>query len=238
MLNARMSCVIASGEPSASACQTISHPQPPLLHLPTSAVRTEREMVSPPLSSASRKRQIPDAGRTDKRPAPKRIRTRKGGSSSRHPRPTTDPVGQPRSSPDCEGHAIIQHKITSSTSNCKDNVLADGTVPDTVTVLGQGPPPSRPAKGRKSRQKQTPYLTTEFNCHICRTGSARLPDLERHNRTAEHVERARQRGIEVVVEVDDSLRCPAPRCKVVRPYSRRDALMRHMREKHPGVRIP
>ena len=188
--------------------------------------------------TTSKKRPASNAVRAGRLSAPKRIRTSKDEwRDSQQPQSAADPLRQPESALKHEGNALINHTFTSSTSNCKDVVLAGRKVPDTVTVLGQGPPPSRSAK-KTRKGKQTPYLTTDFNCHICKTGSARLPDLERHNRTAEHAKQARQRGIEVVIEVDDSLRCPAPRCKIVKPYSRRDALMRHMREKHPGVPIP
>ncbi|ETW80009.1 hypothetical protein HETIRDRAFT_322613 [Heterobasidion irregulare TC 32-1] len=206
---------------------------------PSAVPQGSPAVASGPLPTISRKRPASDANRAGRQPAPKRSRTSKGGSRSQHPRRTANPVGQPQACPDYESNALSQHNLTSSTSNCEDNILADEIVPDTVTVLGRGPPPSRPAKRtRQGNKKKTPYLSTEFNCHICKTGFVRLPELERHNGTAGHAEQARQEGIEVVIEVNDSLRCPVPRCKIVKPYSRRDALMRHMREKHPRVPIP
>ena len=222
---------------SPSVLPVVSGPRSP--PPPSASPQGSPAVASGAFPTISRKRPASDANCAGRQPAPKRSRTSKGGSRSQHPRRTANPVGQLQASPDYESNALIQHKSPSSTSNCADIVLADGTVPDTVTVLGRGPPPSRPAKRtRKGNKKQTRYLTTEFNCHICKTGFIRLPELERHNGTAGHAEQARQKGIEVTIEVNDSLRCPVPHCKVVKPYGWRDALMRHMREKHPEVPIP
>ncbi|ETW80001.1 hypothetical protein HETIRDRAFT_419616 [Heterobasidion irregulare TC 32-1] len=204
------------------------------------SIAQEGQTASASFPTTSKKRPASNAVRAGRLSAPKRIRTSKDEwSESQQPQSAADPLRLLESAPEHESNALTNHTFTSSTSNCEDNVLAVGKVPDTVTVLGRGPPPSRPAKRtRQGNKKKTPYLSTEFNCHICKTGFVRLPELERHNGTAGHAEQARQEGIEVVIEVNDSLRCPVPRCKIVKPYSRRDALMRHMREKHPRVPIP
>ncbi|ETW79436.1 hypothetical protein HETIRDRAFT_452634 [Heterobasidion irregulare TC 32-1] len=116
-----------------------------------------------------------------------------------------------------EDNALNQPNFTSRTSARRD-ALASGLTPESVKAAGRGRT-RRKAITRTPRvdKRQTPYLSSCWNCHHCESGFVRVYELRQHWRTAS-------------VHVRASLTCDE--CENDETFSRPDALLAHKRTFH------
>ena len=116
-----------------------------------------------------------------------------------------------------EGNTLNQPNFTSRTSARRDDP-ASGLIPESVKAAGRGQT-RRKAISRAPMvdKRQTPYLSSCWNCHHCESGFGRDHELRRHWRSAS-------------VHVRPSLTCDE--CENDETFSRPDALLAHKRTFH------
>ena len=116
-----------------------------------------------------------------------------------------------------EGNTLNQTTYTSRLS-ARGNDTANGQSLEAVRSSGGGRTRRQTTmRAPKVDERQTPYLSTDWNCHDCKRGYAREYELKRHcSTTRSHVEA--------------SLKCDL--CKNSDTFSRPDALLTHKRAFH------
>ena len=126
-------------------------------------------------------------------------------------------VGEAGTHEGFEGNTLSRTTYTSRLS-ARRNDTANGQSPEAVQSSGGGRTRRQAAmRAPKVDERQTPYLSTDWNCHDCQRGYAREYELKRHcNTTRSHVEA--------------SLKCD--QCKNSDTFSRPDALLTHKRAFH------
>ena len=138
--------------------------------------------------------------------------------------PPVDIGGMPEADAASEEDALSTH-VTSNTSIFED--FSEDEQPfDIVTVSSAESSPSqrlRPKRHRLGagcqRSDRTPYQSTKWNCDPCKKGFGKKGDRDRHNES---------------LHGNVLYRCA--RC--CHDSNRKDALMRHIRTRHPTVRLP
>ncbi|ETW79455.1 hypothetical protein HETIRDRAFT_322375 [Heterobasidion irregulare TC 32-1] len=126
-------------------------------------------------------------------------------------------VGEAGTHEGFEGYTLSQTTNTSRLSD-RRNDTANGQSPEAVQSSGGGRTRRQATmRAPKMDERQTPYLSTEWNCHDCQRGYGREYELKRHcSTTRSHVEA--------------SLKCD--QCKNSGTFSRPDALLTHKRAFH------
>ena len=102
--------------------------------------------------------------------------------------------------------------------SARRNDTANGLIPEAVQASGEGST-QRMAARRAPRMdmRQTPYLSSDWNCHKCKGRFGRVHELKRHLNTAK-------------AHVAASLTCDE--CKDSATFSRPDVLFAHKRAFH------
>ncbi|ETW84878.1 hypothetical protein HETIRDRAFT_311941 [Heterobasidion irregulare TC 32-1] len=111
------------------------------------------------------------------------------------------------------------HQTTSiSRKSARRNDTTNGLIPEAVQASGEGRThPEVTRRAPRMDMRQTPYLSSDWNCHKCKGGFGRVHELKRHLNTAK-------------AHVAASLTCDE--CKDSATFSRPDVLFAHKRTFH------
>lgn len=152
--------------------------------------------------------------------------------------PTAQVMGpRKHDAPGYEDNVLKYNTNISKTTNSMDDVLEIGSIPDTIPVSEQGPPPSQStsdAQDDNGRRGQTCFESAKHQCKECRQGFNRKRDYVRHLGSIGHKQRTRSEGEQGTIEASCPSKCTEAGC--VNAYTRDDALKRHMRRVHQRAR--
>ncbi|ETW79453.1 hypothetical protein HETIRDRAFT_321454 [Heterobasidion irregulare TC 32-1] len=119
---------------------------------------------------------------------------------------------------DFEGNTFNRLITITSRMSARRDAPASGLIPESVKAAGQGQTRQKAiSRAPRVDKRQTPYLSSCWNCHHCESGFVRVYELRRHWRTAS-------------VHVRASLTCDE--CENDGMFSRPDALLAHKRTSH------
>ena len=192
--------------------------------------------MSPKIAGSKRRTEGDD--RSDKTSSLKRARRSAWGGGPSSSKATSNTASNKcyEISTNCEGNTLKGNTFKSSMTDLEDGDPKDQSLLDIVQVSTRGHPPSQSTAPERDMwgPRQAPFMSTEFNCFVCKEGFYQKPEWKQHFRTDKHARQEAQiKGIKGKVRGPKPFKCQEQDCTSA--FGRNDELIRHRRSVHKIV---